>query len=210
MPSICNEPRVSSAVPAVFDAAVDDTCSSPSLTAKGNETGGSHARTSLATKVDRNVRASSGATVGGKRPSVVIANASGDANVAKKMQSFKLRPFPVSNPISIMLDEEIEMEIDHNSSIFSKHALICRFKGVWPSLPELHDWILQHWEPLLADLSLVGVAVEVGLLRIALPAIPSMALGNTSGIAAVCSPVVSDFGFDRFVGAVPVSGEEPF
>ncbi|XP_057835820.1 uncharacterized protein LOC131046166 [Cryptomeria japonica] len=173
MSCVCDAARVSSAVPADSDATVVGNRSSPSLTAKGNKIPAdavaavdarsspsstanenvlsrSHARTSPTTKGDKVVRASSGATARGKCPSVVLANASRDANAAKKMPSSELRPVLVSNPISITLDEDIEMEIDHNSSIFSKHALICRFKGIWPSLPELHDWILQHWEPLLA------------------------------------------------------------
>lgn len=40
-------------------------------------------------------------------------------------------------------------EIDHGASIFVAHGLICRFKGFWPSLPELHAWISKHWEPLI-------------------------------------------------------------
>ncbi|GLJ49322.1 hypothetical protein SUGI_1042550 [Cryptomeria japonica] len=54
-------------------------------TTKGIEIGGSHVRASHFAKADGDVLASSGTSVGGKRPSVVIANASRDANGAKKM-----------------------------------------------------------------------------------------------------------------------------
>lgn len=57
---------------------------------------------------------------------------------------------PVSKPISIVLDKDTKEDIDHNTSIFSVHALICRFRGFWPSLLKLHEWISRHWEPLLA------------------------------------------------------------
>lgn len=40
-------------------------------------------------------------------------------------------------------------EIIHNSSVFESHGLICRFWGFWPSLPQLHTWISQSWEPIL-------------------------------------------------------------
>ncbi|KAH9303543.1 hypothetical protein KI387_044424, partial [Taxus chinensis] len=32
---------------------------------------------------------------------------------------------------------------------YKEHALICRFGGLWPSLPALHAWISKHWTPSL-------------------------------------------------------------
>ncbi|GLJ40077.1 hypothetical protein SUGI_0820610 [Cryptomeria japonica] len=58
-------------------ARVVDARSSPSSTTNGNVLNGSHARTSPTAKGDKDVRASSGATAGGKHPNVVLANASG-------------------------------------------------------------------------------------------------------------------------------------
>ncbi|KAH9306067.1 hypothetical protein KI387_010471, partial [Taxus chinensis] len=46
---------------------------------------------------------------------------------------------------SITLGEEvISYEI-----YYKEHALICRFGGLWPSLPILHAWISEHWTPIL-------------------------------------------------------------
>ncbi|GLJ07443.1 hypothetical protein SUGI_0067310 [Cryptomeria japonica] len=44
---------------------------------------------------------------------------------------------------------DTDLEIIHTSSVFEAHGLICRFRGFWPSLPQLHTWISQCWEPII-------------------------------------------------------------
>ncbi|GLJ31749.1 hypothetical protein SUGI_0638620 [Cryptomeria japonica] len=56
---------------------------------------------------------------------------------------------PISNAISIKLKAETKEEIDYNAFIFSTQGFICRFRGFWLSLPQLHSWILEHWESLI-------------------------------------------------------------
>ncbi|XP_059067593.1 uncharacterized protein LOC131858381 [Cryptomeria japonica] len=58
-------------------------------------------------------------------------------------------------PVSIVagsggqLKVETEEEIDYNVSVFSTQGVICRFRGFWSSLPQLHSWNSEHWEPLI-------------------------------------------------------------
>ncbi|XP_059066283.1 uncharacterized protein LOC131857612 [Cryptomeria japonica] len=59
--------------------------------------------------------------------------------------------FPVCRSIVVNFDDEMINEIDQVASDLSLHAVICRFKGFWPSLPRLHDWVSKHWEPLILD-----------------------------------------------------------
>lgn len=40
-------------------------------------------------------------------------------------------------------------EVADNIDLYSKHALICRFCQLWPSFPDLHLWITNHWSPLV-------------------------------------------------------------
>lgn len=37
----------------------------------------------------------------------------------------------------------------NNVKVFMEHSVIYRFKGIWPSLLELHKWISQHWDPFI-------------------------------------------------------------
>ncbi|GLJ39723.1 hypothetical protein SUGI_0812030 [Cryptomeria japonica] len=56
---------------------------------------------------------------------------------------------PVCKPLAFRVSNDTDKEIIHNSSMFESHGLICRFRGFWPSLPQLHTWISQSWEPIL-------------------------------------------------------------
>ncbi|GLJ50849.1 hypothetical protein SUGI_1083180 [Cryptomeria japonica] len=49
----------------------------------------------------------------------------------------------VCKPLAFRVSIDTEKEIIHNSSVFESHGLICRFRGFWPSLPQLHTWISQ-------------------------------------------------------------------
>lgn len=40
-------------------------------------------------------------------------------------------------------------EVDENIAYYSNNALICIFFCLWPSLPDLHLWITNHWSPLV-------------------------------------------------------------
>lgn len=48
------------------------------------------------------------------------------------------------------MNKEFEQEIENNVRVFTEHNAMCRFKGIWPSLSELHKWISQHWNPLIS------------------------------------------------------------
>ncbi|GLJ21408.1 hypothetical protein SUGI_0394160 [Cryptomeria japonica] len=56
----------------------------------------------------------------------------------------------VSCAASINVNKDIDQEIEYNVKVFTEHSSICIFKGIWPSLPELHKWISQHWDPLIS------------------------------------------------------------
>ena len=61
-------------------------------------------------------------------------------------------PVPVSNLLLLHLDADIVDEVNTFADDFSATAAICRFRGFWPSLAELHAWISKVWEPLILDL----------------------------------------------------------
>ncbi|GLJ53163.1 hypothetical protein SUGI_1133010 [Cryptomeria japonica] len=49
----------------------------------------------------------------------------------------------------VSLDVEADEEVSHNVLVFSELGLIGRFRGLWPSLHDLHAWISDKWEPLI-------------------------------------------------------------
>ncbi|GLJ34000.1 hypothetical protein SUGI_0683830 [Cryptomeria japonica] len=51
-------------------------------------------------------------------------------------------------PLAFRVSADTEKEIIYNTSLFESHGPICRFQGFWPSLPQLHTWISQSWEPI--------------------------------------------------------------
>ncbi|GLJ24884.1 hypothetical protein SUGI_0475970 [Cryptomeria japonica] len=55
----------------------------------------------------------------------------------------------MAKPIIVNKTEEVEKEVDHNERVFSRLGLIGCFRGLWPSLGDLHKWISAHWEPIL-------------------------------------------------------------
>ena len=55
----------------------------------------------------------------------------------------------VSNPVRVVLDQEIVDEIFNTAKKFSSVAAIFHFRGLWPSLSDLHAWISEHWELIL-------------------------------------------------------------
>ncbi|GLJ54604.1 hypothetical protein SUGI_1173070 [Cryptomeria japonica] len=55
----------------------------------------------------------------------------------------------VCKPLVFKVSADTDMEIIYTSSVFEAHGLICRFQGFWPSLPQLHTWISQSWEPII-------------------------------------------------------------
>lgn len=59
------------------------------------------------------------------------------------------RSFPIASLVRIYLDKEVLAEIEEASSEFSSCGVICRFMGLWPSLPDLNQWTSTHWEPLI-------------------------------------------------------------
>ncbi|GLJ10527.1 hypothetical protein SUGI_0129800 [Cryptomeria japonica] len=54
-------------------------------------------------------------------------------------------------PVTVTLTEEVEKEMDHNVRVFSGLGLIGCFRGVWPSLGDLHKWIFVHWKPIVTS-----------------------------------------------------------
>ncbi|GLJ54640.1 hypothetical protein SUGI_1173910 [Cryptomeria japonica] len=104
-----------------------------------------------------------GVAVDGLRGSLGGHGGGGDTTVcffgstyASHGHSLQRRPgerelVPVSCAISIKLSEETENEIDLNDSILSSHKVICRFKGFWPSHPNLHAWISENLGSLIYD-----------------------------------------------------------
>ncbi|XP_059073392.1 uncharacterized protein LOC131874161 [Cryptomeria japonica] len=59
---------------------------------------------------------------------------------------------PISCVASVNVNKESEQEIVNNVKVFTEHSAICRFKGILASLPELHKWISQHWDPLISGI----------------------------------------------------------
>lgn len=57
----------------------------------------------------------------------------------------------VCKPLVFKVSADTDTEIIHTSSLFEAHGLICRFRGFWPSLPQLYTWISQSWEPIIKD-----------------------------------------------------------
>ncbi|GLJ49539.1 hypothetical protein SUGI_1050470 [Cryptomeria japonica] len=55
----------------------------------------------------------------------------------------------VCKPLVFKVSADTDMEIIHTSSVFEAHGLICRFRGFWPSLPQLHTWISESWESII-------------------------------------------------------------
>lgn len=53
--------------------------------------------------------------------------------------------------VSLSLSGDIEMEVEHNERVFAGLGLIGRFQEHWPSLGDLHKWISEHWEPIVAE-----------------------------------------------------------
>jgi hypothetical protein len=47
--------------------------------------------------------------------------------------------------VSIQMPQEALTHARH----YNKHALVCRFNGFWPNLPNLLSWISSDWYPLL-------------------------------------------------------------
>ncbi|XP_059070723.1 pentatricopeptide repeat-containing protein At2g13600-like [Cryptomeria japonica] len=45
---------------------------------------------------------------------------------------------PVSCVVYVNVNKESEQEIENSVKVFTEHSAICRFKGIWPSLSELH------------------------------------------------------------------------
>lgn len=37
-----------------------------------------------------------------------------------------------------------------NINLYQHSALVCKFAGFWPSLPNLHHWVSDSWKPLVA------------------------------------------------------------
>ncbi|XP_057866205.1 uncharacterized protein LOC131073721 [Cryptomeria japonica] len=56
---------------------------------------------------------------------------------------------PTLIAIVVDLNAKVEDEITLNIYVFSNLRVIGRFRGLWPSLLELHSWISAHWEPIL-------------------------------------------------------------
>ncbi|XP_059068774.1 uncharacterized protein LOC131859220 [Cryptomeria japonica] len=58
----------------------------------------------------------------------------------------------VSCATSVNVNKDTDREIENNVQVFTEHNAICRFRGIWPSLSELHKWISQHWDPLISSI----------------------------------------------------------
>ncbi|GLJ20508.1 hypothetical protein SUGI_0373300 [Cryptomeria japonica] len=56
---------------------------------------------------------------------------------------------PISCTASVNVNTDSYWEIENNVKVFTEHGVICRFKGIWPSLSKLHKWISHHWDPLI-------------------------------------------------------------
>jgi hypothetical protein len=52
---------------------------------------------------------------------------------------------PEAPAVSIPMPQEALTHARH----YSRHALVCRFNGFWPSLPDLISWFSSEWYPLL-------------------------------------------------------------
>ncbi|GLJ12951.1 hypothetical protein SUGI_0201390 [Cryptomeria japonica] len=70
---------------------------------------------------------------------------------------------PIANVVSIQLTAETTEEIDYNVYVLSSHGVIYRFRGFWPSLPQLHSWIFEQWEPFITDERNALLAFKEGL-----------------------------------------------
>jgi hypothetical protein len=57
----------------------------------------------------------------------------------------------VSKPVRVSLDSETVDHIFTTAEDLSSLAAIFRFRGYWPSLPDLHKWISNHWDSILTD-----------------------------------------------------------
>ncbi|GLJ46668.1 hypothetical protein SUGI_0983610 [Cryptomeria japonica] len=57
--------------------------------------------------------------------------------------------FPIAISPTIHLGAEIVAEVKGNEKYFSEIGLIGRFRGFWPSFPDLHKRISSHWKPIL-------------------------------------------------------------
>ncbi|GLJ40318.1 hypothetical protein SUGI_0828740 [Cryptomeria japonica] len=57
----------------------------------------------------------------------------------------------ITKPTIVTLTEEVEKEVDHNELIFVVLGLIGHFRGILPSLGDLHKWILDHWVSIVDD-----------------------------------------------------------
>ncbi|GLJ12560.1 hypothetical protein SUGI_0193510 [Cryptomeria japonica] len=55
----------------------------------------------------------------------------------------------VAKLVTVKLIEEIEKEVEHNEMVFVGLGIIGHFRGLWPSLGDLHKLILVHWEPIV-------------------------------------------------------------
>ncbi|GLJ16226.1 hypothetical protein SUGI_0272210 [Cryptomeria japonica] len=55
-----------------------------------------------------------------------------------KRQKFDKGFISISNAITIKLKAGTKQEIDYNVRIFPTYGVIYRFRGFWPSLPQLH------------------------------------------------------------------------
>lgn len=68
-------------------------------------------------------------------------------------------PVSVIKPIWVFLNFDRVEEIFKTIEVFSSHGAILQFRGFWPSLSILHDWISKHWRPILsADIQIYPVA----------------------------------------------------
>ncbi|GLJ47181.1 hypothetical protein SUGI_0995970 [Cryptomeria japonica] len=55
----------------------------------------------------------------------------------------------LARAITVTLDEEMENKMVENERLFAERHLIERFKGFWPSLSDLNEWISETWGPIL-------------------------------------------------------------
>ncbi|GLJ59313.1 hypothetical protein SUGI_1502610 [Cryptomeria japonica] len=98
-------------------------------------------------------------TSGAASPGAVLGSSAGVSNGGTVLPAPSavdrgtrgLGPVAVSicKPLVFKVSTDTDMEIIHTSSVFEAHGLICKFRGFWPSLPQLHTWISQSWEPII-------------------------------------------------------------
>ena len=55
-------------------------------------------------------------------------------------------PMAVCSPLKVDLSSSAEEEISCSLAEYSDRAAIFFFKGLWPSLSELHAWISRNWD----------------------------------------------------------------